>query len=121
MNRSISRHELSRERLGQLFGGGELKLATKGGNVELFAERLSPAELLELAAGRGLVASGELMFERGEYPTGRGSFKKTGATFASCDCGAKLWRVFQLDGDSHFHIECASCKTAQCPSGVCHQ
>lgn len=118
---NFSRHRLDRGRLLALLDGVDLTLPIKGGSVELCAERITPAELLDLVAGRGLVASGELILTRGEYPTGRGSFKKTGATFASCDCGAKLWRVFQLDGDAHFHVECASCGTAQCPGGQCHE
>lgn len=117
----ISRHRITRDRFLALLDGVDLTLAIAGGSVELCAEPFTPAELLELVADRGTVNSGDLEFERGEYPTGRGSFKKTGCVVARCDCGAKLWRVFQLDGDTHFHIACASCGTAQCPTGKCHQ
>lgn len=43
------------------------------------------------------------------------------AFMATCSCSSSdLFTVFQVAGQSHFHIECAQCETAFCPFGTCN-
>ena len=40
------------------------------------------------------------------------------ARVLSC-CGQDLFMVYQIEGDPHLHLQCASCTESYCPSGDC--
>ncbi len=54
------------------------------------------------------------------------SGERTGK-LAVCSCkqtpcgmaSASTFRVFQLTGQKHFHLECTVCQTSYCPAGAC--
>lgn len=39
------------------------------------------------------------------------------ATMPICECGERLWEIFQLEGFTHFHLQCHACGTNHCPGG----
>ncbi len=42
------------------------------------------------------------------------------AHIATCSCvEGESFRIFQVAGQSHFHIECIDCETSYCPFGAC--
>ena len=42
------------------------------------------------------------------------------AHLAVCSCGdSDMFHIFQVAGQTHFHIECVQCETSYCPFGAC--
>lgn len=39
---------------------------------------------------------------------------------AECACGARQFYVFQVRGENHFHLQCASCRHTYCPADAPH-
>ena len=38
---------------------------------------------------------------------------------ALCGCESDVFYLFQIVGQTHFHIQCAQCEQSYCPFGVC--
>lgn len=60
-----------------------------------------------------------LQFERGKATAADGTARP--AIAALCECGSRQFEIFQLDGQRHFHLQCASCGTSYCSAGGCEQ
>ena len=79
-------------------------------------DELTPADLLDLASGKGSPAVGELMRADSIVHVQGRAIPVTG--FA-CDCGSSHFFVFQVDCVSHVHTGCASCGVVYCPTSIC--
>lgn len=43
------------------------------------------------------------------------------AKIGRCEaCGGLFFGCFQIDGQDHFHLQCAECGISFCPQGDCH-
>lgn len=60
-----------------------------------------------------------MQFEKVEVVEGS-TGKQRAASLAVCECNGRVWHVFQVEGDGHFHLECVACGTTQCPHGGDH-
>ncbi len=64
-----------------------------------------------------------LQFVRAIFGSAADEAVSKARTLARCDCsqpspdGGLLFRVYQLDGQNHFHIECRLCQVSYCPRG----
>lgn len=48
--------------------------------------------------------------------------EKKKASFAECsECGYGLFLVFQIEGQSHLHLQCSCCGTSFCSIGECEK
>ena len=114
---------LDGEAVESLLAGNTLKrsIATAGGveplEIELIDE-LTPADVLDLASGKGSPAAGEIV--RAEAIVQVHGREIPVAAF-SCDCGSSHFFVFQVEGVSHVHTGCASCGVVFCPLGQCSE
>lgn len=52
---------------------------------------------------------------------GDGSNETRTARLAVCICTTERWIVFQIEGQTHFHLQCPNCATSFCPHGVCEK
>ena len=55
---------------------------------------------------------------RREEVVARSDGTRNMARVVSC-CGQDLFCVYQLDGQAHLHLQCASCMESYCPGGDC--
>ncbi len=67
-----------------------------------------------------------MRFERIEVTAQDGSGIKKVAEKLLCEdcardktCAADTFVVFRIEGQSHFHLQCADCGTSYCPGGEC--